>query len=136
MQRRGALDEADVESCFTPAQRAYFRKLTAEEMKRYNALWFATPLPQRHSADMPQPPWDFGSFVDALANGEYEIGGVTGDDAHPALSFHPFAYPYGGTGSLVALIECLGNEIVGMDDGTGLSPYRPVPRWNPDTGNT
>jgi len=69
--------------------------------------------------------WDFFSMIDAFRNGEYElrscelVGPVSG-----RLEFFALAYPYGGVGSMVALIEAFGFTITGIQDGTG---YREMP---------
>jgi hypothetical protein len=69
--------------------------------------------------------WDFFSMIDAFQNGEYElrtcelIGPTKG-----RLEFYALAYPYGGVGCIVALIEAFGFTITGIQDGTG---YREMP---------
>ncbi|MGC8210253.1 hypothetical protein [Ralstonia pseudosolanacearum] len=102
--------------------------LTAEEMAEWNEYWFSTPLPKRHSPEMPTPQWDFGSMLDAFRNGDYDLVAIRARETRHALEFNPHGYPYGGTGSLVALVECFGHRVVGVDDGTGYEKY--VPRTN------
>ena len=64
--------------------------------------------------------WDFFSMIDAFANGEYELQRC--EMASPGkgkLEFYSFAYPYGGVGCMVALIEAFGFTVTGIEDGTG-----------------
>src|SRR5215469_14995678 len=55
-----------------------------------------------------------------LSYGEYELISCslwTPDTG--VLEFSPFAFPYGGTGCMKALIEACDGEVIGEDDGTG-----------------
>lgn len=78
---------------------------------------------------MALPGWDFGSTVDAIAGAEFDIKGVVSAGGGHYLMFDPASYPFGGTGCLVALLESLGNEVVSINDGTGLAPYVQPRRW-------
>jgi hypothetical protein len=120
---------------FTPKELSAFWSPDEKEMEKWNRFWFSTPLPRRHSAEMPTPPWHFGSMLEAiLENGEYDLVGVRRlNDREAILEFAPHAYPYGGTGALRALVRALGHRVIGVDDGTGYEPGDPVsPRWTPD----
>ena len=68
--------------------------------------------------------WDFDSLVDAFVNGEYELLSceLTGD-GRAQMQFYSFAYPYGGVGCMVGLIEAFGGEVTGIDDGTGFISF-------------
>ena len=63
---------------------------------------------------------DFFSMIDAFQNGEYELRSceLVGLD-NGRLDFFALAYPYGGVGCMVALIEAFGLKITGIQDGTG-----------------
>ena len=64
--------------------------------------------------------WDFDSLIDALMNGEYELQSCEMVDPTQArLNFYSLAYPYGGVGCMVALIEAFGFTVTGIEDGTG-----------------
>ena len=119
---------------FESSDRTSFAWLSEEEMKRWNEFWFSTPLPHRHSPEMPTPQWSFGSMVDAILVGDYDIIGIRSTAPNRArLEFDPHGYPYGGTGSLRALIRAFGHKITGFDDGTGFNSGDPQqPRWTPD----
>lgn len=121
-------DESQLLAFLTDGERSYFSNLTPEEMAEWNEYWFSTPLPKRHSAEMLTPQWDFASMLDAIWNGDYDLIAIRPRAARHVLEFNPHGYPYGGTGSLVALVECFGNQVVGVDDGTGYEKY--VPRTN------
>jgi len=62
-------------------------------------------------------------MVDAIAGAEFDIEGVVSADGCYYLMFDPARNPFGGTGCLVALLECLGNEVVAVNDDTGLAAY-------------
>lgn len=129
----GNSDEAFWKPYFEASELAAFWWPTDTELKQWNVFWFSTPLPHRHSAEMPTPPWDFGSMVDAILTGEYNIVGVRrmGSD-RARLEFDPHAYPFGGTGAFRALVGAFGHEIIGFDDGTGFEAGDPKPpRWMP-----
>ncbi len=64
--------------------------------------------------------WDFDSMIWSIMEAEYELLGceeVAGGTAR--LSFQALAYPYGGVGGLVALVEAFGFVVTGIEDGTG-----------------
>ena len=69
--------------------------------------------------------WDFDSLIEAFVNGEYNLLSCEMLDDHNArLSFFSLAYPYGGVGCMVGLIEAFDGVVTGVDDGTG---YRDLP---------
>lgn len=117
--------------CVDEQMGSYFSDHTPEEMQEWSREWEATPVEQRLQDPSLHPHWDFGSFLDALNNGEFIILElqVGTDDAR--LSFEPLAYPYGGCSCLVALAEAFGQEVVGVDDGGGFAPYEKQPSWKP-----
>ncbi|HHX4056253.1 MAG: hypothetical protein ACN6QT_22420 [Burkholderia contaminans] len=121
-------DESQLSAYLIEAERAYFPSLTAEEVAEWNEYWFSTPLPKRHSPEMPTPGWDFASMLDAFWNGDYDLIAIRLRATRHVLEFNPHGYPYGGIGSLVAMVECFGHQVVGVDDGTGYEKY--VPRTN------
>lgn len=127
-----ARDDAAWRALFTLDQLKSFWWPSPEEREAWNRFWFSTPLPKRHSPEMPLPPWDFASMIDAILEGEYELVGIRNLDATECLlQFDPEAYPFGGTGSLQALIRAFGFEVLGVDDGTGYKAgdFRP-PLWS------
>lgn len=106
-----------------------------EERQAWDKYWFSTPLPKRHSPEMPSPPWHFGSMLEAiLENGDYDLVGVRPSGDYKArLEYDPHAYPYGGTGALRALVRAFGHRVIGVDDGTGYELGDPQsPRWTPE----
>lgn len=121
-------DESQLLAFLTDGERSYFSNLTPEDVAEWNEYWFSTPLPKRHSPEMLVPQWDLASMFDAFWNGDYDLISIQPRATRHVLEFNPHGYPYGGTGSLVALVECFGHQVVGVDDGTGYEKY--VPRTN------
>jgi hypothetical protein len=116
-------DETALVGYLIEAERAYFWNPTPEEQAQWNKEWFSTLLPKRHSAEMVLPQWHLESMLDAFWNGDYDFVGVVCEDGRHFVAFNPYGFPYGGTGSLVALVECFGHRVVGIDDGTGYVEY-------------
>lgn len=117
---------------FTAPDRAEFWWASEAETELWNRFWFSTQLPDRHSPQMPTPPWDFGSMIDAIMDGEYELVGVRKLTSERArFEIDPHSYPYGGIDAVRALVRAFGHNITGFDDGTG---YRDGdsrgPRWS------
>jgi hypothetical protein len=134
LKREDALDEDSMGKELSDEERAFFRVLTPEELQEWNALWFSTPASQRHSPTMPLPGWDFGSMVESIADAEFDITGVAAERGRFYLTFEPESYPFGGVGCLVALLECLGNRVVAVNDGTGVVPHVQPVKWEPQRG--
>ncbi len=118
-------DEAELVGFFSNVEVAYFWNPTDDEMKEWNDEWFSTPVATRLSAAMPTPGWTLESMVSALWESDFDLVGVVEVNARCRLTFNPHGYPYGGTGSLVALVECFGHTVVGIEDGTGYAPHMP-----------
>lgn len=129
LKRDGILDDEHLADEFSASERSYFWSPSPEEMRDWNAYWFSTPVAERHSPQMPTPGWDLGSMIDALAGAEFAITGVATERGQCYLTFEPHSYPFGGTGCLAALLECLGNTVLSVNDGTGIVPYVRPPRW-------
>jgi hypothetical protein len=128
------IEEGDWLPYFSDSDLSAFWWPDEAESKTWNAFWFATPVPIRHSADMPSPPWDFDSMIDAVLGAEYALLGVRRlDTQRGKLEFDPHAWPYGGASALRALVRCFGHTIIGFEDGTGFTAGDPEPpRWRPD----
>lgn len=105
---------------FSATELKSFWTPTDEERADWQRRWLATPVPDRFTDPSLETPWDFGSMLDAIRDGEYSLLGVRSDDMITGfLEFDPQAFPFGGTGSLRALILAYGHELIGYDDGTG-----------------
>jgi hypothetical protein len=63
--------------------------------------------------------WDFDSMIRAIMDAEYDLLGCERVGGAARLSFRALAYPYGGVGGLVALVEVFGFVVTGIEDGTG-----------------
>ena len=68
--------------------------------------------------------WDFVSMVDSYKNSECELKrcAMVGE-GKGRLEFNALAYPYGGVGWMVALIEAFGFKVTGIEDGTGFVQF-------------
>ena len=119
---------------FDEPDRVEFWWPTEPEAEAWYACWSSTPLPDRHSPEMPSPPWVFGSMIDAILCGEYDVVGIRRLDAGRArFEIDPFAYPYGGIDAVRALVRSFGHRSVGFDNGTGFVAGDPrLPRWRID----
>lgn len=103
----------------TETEKSYFSNLSSEESDDFMREWFLTPVEIRHSPQMICPQWDLESMLDAFWNGEYDLIAIQKKDEKYYLIFNPHAYPYGGTSCMVALLECFGHKVIGIEDGTG-----------------
>jgi hypothetical protein len=64
--------------------------------------------------------WDFDSMIWSIMEAEYVLLGCERVGSGAArLNFDALAYPYGGVGGLVALVEAFGFVVTGIEDGTG-----------------
>ena len=88
---------------------------TPAERDEWVRRWNATPTPQRWTDPTLKTPWDFDSMIESIANGEYRFVGVQREGSHARLEFEPWAFPYGGTGCLVALIEAFDLSVTRVD---------------------
>ena len=120
---------------FTDADRAHFWWPDDAELAQWADFWSETPVEHRIGPDMPMPPWDFASMIDAITDGEYTLTGVEMlGDGQARLGFEPHAYPHGGIDALRMLVRAFGHRITGFDDGTGPITGDPQsPRWTPPT---
>ena len=103
---------------------AHFWWPSEQELQEYWQRWWATSVPQRFTDPTLKKPWGFESMIDSFLNGEYDLlscRSLTPDTA--VLEFLPFAFPYGGTGCMKALIEAFDFQVIGEDDGTGYASY-------------
>lgn len=120
-----ALDAPHFVDYFSDVERSYFWNPSPEELKEWNDEWFSTPIEIRHSPQMLMPQWHLESMLDAISSGDYQLIAIEEKDSKYRLAFNPHGYPYGGTSCMVALLECFGHTIVGIEDGTGYVIYAP-----------
>lgn len=115
--------ENELVGYLTDDEKSYFWNPSKEEENEWAEVWSATPVDFRLSPQMPTPPWDLLSMLDAFWNGDYDLISIESEEESYVLKFYPHGYPYGGTASFVALIESFGHSIVGIEDGTGYVKY-------------
>lgn len=86
----------------------------SEEGKTFQELWNLTSPEIRLSHEMFHLPgnWDFETMIDSLFNGEYAfVDLVKETQASGVLYYDPWAWPFGGSESMVALIESFGHTV-------------------------
>lgn len=101
-------------SFFDAEAMSYFWHPIQVEFTEWEQHWFSTSVNQRFSEPNLETLWDFGSMIGAFEDGDYDLLGckrLSGKIAR--LEFHPHSYPYGGTGSMKALIGAFGHRVVG-----------------------
>lgn len=106
----------------------------SEEGKVYQQLWELTEPQLRFDHPMFQLPgnWDFDSMIDSLFDKECTYDRLVRlSPAEGKLIYTPLALPFGGTESLVALIEAFGQTVT-FDSWRGGPHKRRVVGWNFD----
>jgi hypothetical protein len=64
------------------------------------------------------PGWDFGSWIDAVRDGEYILKSCEQINRNTGrLVFEPFAWPFGGTDALHMLLKAFGCIIIADSEG-------------------
>ena len=115
-------EDAQWRAYFSDEEIGTFWWPTDEERKDWERRWFSTPVERQLDDPSLETPWDFGSMLDAIRDGDYTIIGVrTEGGIDGFLEFDPQSYPFGGTGALKALISAYGHDLIGDDDGTGFT---------------
>ncbi|MDP9317386.1 MAG: YlbF family regulator [Chloroflexota bacterium] len=105
------VDDIEYLQFFDEQARAYFGWFTEEENAAWLAQWDATPVETRWTDESLKRPWSFGSMIDAFRDGEYEL--LECQMIAPGiarLTFSAWAFPYGGTGPMQALLSHLGSR--------------------------
>ncbi len=85
----------------------------SEEGKTYRKLWELTKpdIRIKHPMFNIDKIWEFESLIDTIFQGEYELISISKLEDKGKLKYNPWAGPFGGTESLVELIESFGNEV-------------------------
>ncbi|MEP0768680.1 MULTISPECIES: hypothetical protein [unclassified Coleofasciculus] len=113
-------DDKDWLTFFDDEALSHFWWPTEDERVEHYRRWFATPVEQRWTDPSLETPWDFESMIYAFKDGEYQLTAcrmISADKAR--LEFYSYAYPYGSTGCMEALIEAFGFFVIAENDGTG-----------------
>jgi hypothetical protein len=121
-QKRGQprKSTAELEAIFGSDALAHFDRpgAAAREQRRHDLE--TKPVVELPTENAAGARWDFDSMIHSIMDGDYDILGcdrVDGDTAR--LNIYADAYPYGGVGGLVAVVEAFGFRVTGIDDGTG-----------------
>jgi hypothetical protein len=67
--------------------------------------------------------WALEDILDCVLQGEYTLVGVTFDGRTGRLIYEPWAYPFGGTDALKALVETFGLEVSGDSFHDGFAEW-------------
>lgn len=88
-------------------------KPNSEQLKIYNKLWRLTKpeIRIKHPMFNTADNWSLDSMVDAIFQGNYELVKIESDESKGTLYYNPDGMPFGGTESLVQLIESFGNRV-------------------------
>lgn len=110
--------------CFDSEALSHFSWPPADERLRRLEDLRTHPIIELPTEDSVDQTWDFDSLIDAFVNGEYNLLDceMTGG-GKARLNFDAMAYPYGGVGCMVALVEAFGCTVTGIDDGTGFLSF-------------
>lgn len=96
---------------FDDEARSHFWWPSQDEARQLQEQWLSTPVEERGAKPSLQRPWLFGSMLDAICDGEYELISCSREGSSGRLEFEPYAGPYGGTGALQALIVAFGFRV-------------------------
>jgi hypothetical protein len=97
---------------FDTEARSHFWWPSDEQRQDWSRRWGATPVERRLSDPSLVTPWEFGSMIDALRDGEYELVGCRRIDHRTRrLELCPWSWPYGGTECIRALVEAFGHRV-------------------------
>lgn len=111
-------------SAFAEEVRSAFDWPTALDLASGTSTRDSRPLAIIQPAHASGLRWDFGSFIDAIENGEYSLLDIVKtSDSTAELRIDPEAYPYGGIGPFVALIEAHGMCVLGVNE---YGKYQPL----------
>jgi hypothetical protein len=104
----------------------------SDEGVTYQKLWDLTEPAIRLAHPMFNLPgnWNFESIIDSIFDSEYELVKlILINDNKGRLYYDPWAFPFGSSDSLVALIESFGHHVI-FDAYREGSPYRPIVGWD------
>lgn len=97
--------------------KAHFHWPTETEQFEWAAMRANHPIIITPPEDALNERWDFGSFLDAIESGEYSLLEIARTSQNTAeLRIDPEAYPYGGIGAFIALVEAHGMYILGVNE--------------------
>lgn len=106
-------------------------KPNSEQLKIYNQLWTLTKPEVRlkHPMFNTADNWSLDNMVYVILQGDYELIKIEKSDNKGTLHYNPRGIPFGGTESLVQLIESFGNTVT--YDSWHKGPHKRVQvRWN------
>jgi hypothetical protein len=97
--------------------RANFNWPTSTERRAWVDVRDRTPIAISPPADQLGAKWDFFRVIESLENGEYGLLSCEQTEIKDVceMRIDPWAYPYGGLGPLIALVEAFGFSVLGVN---------------------
>jgi hypothetical protein len=105
-------NDDDWQSYFDEEALSHFWWPTEREVHELEQRLLSTPFSERFYDPSLKRPWHFGSMLQMLHDGEFELVSWQQRGNMGRLEFKPLAWPYGGTGALEALIEAFGFRVI------------------------
>lgn len=100
-----------------PEARTHFDWPSRQEQKEHAAVRASHPVAITEPADALGQGWDFPSLLAAIESGEYSLTEIVQlADGTAELRINPEAYPYGGLGCFIALVEAHGMYVLGVNE--------------------
>jgi hypothetical protein len=97
--------------------KTHFDWPAVEERKEWAERRPFTPILIGNPSDQLGAQWDFCRVLESIEDGEYTLLSCEMVDAiHAEMRIDPWAYPYGGLGALIALVESFGFRVVGVNE--------------------
>lgn len=99
----------DVKACFVWP--------SSEERAHWLAVRDSTPIAVPPLSEQIDSKWNFFSVFEAFDDGEYDLldCAMVGDRV-AEMRIDPHAYPYGGVGPFIALVEAFGFKVLGVNE--------------------
>ncbi len=98
--------------------KANFYWPTAIERREWLGVRGSTPIAISPPEDQLGAKWDFYRVIESFQDGEYGLLSCEPNQEECVCEMHidPWAYPYGGLGPLIALIEAFGFSVLGVNE--------------------
>jgi hypothetical protein len=110
----------ELQAIFDPDALRHFELPAPEERAQRRVDLHTRPVIETPTTTAAGLRWDFDSMIWSVMEAEYTLIGCERVASGAArLNFDALAYPYGGVGGLVALVEAFGFMVTGIEDGTG-----------------
>ncbi|MBG9790399.1 hypothetical protein P4V47_21235 [Brevibacillus laterosporus] len=117
----GKLHDGDYvlwKSFFTEEKWSKFWNPSQQELDEYWSLYYSLPAEERDTDPRLKVPWDFESWLDAIASAEYTLVSCESVDQNLGrLEYDAWAFPYGSADSLRFLLRVFDCDIIEEETG-------------------